>query len=235
MIYKQKKPGGSSGRVYQYLFDEIVHNRLKPGTPLSEAEMAARLESSRTPVREALMILESEGLVTRYPSRGCFVAQILVRDVEEIFQLRSVLEICALRNSYMLIEDAHLADLEQRLLALSPDSPASEYYETDRDLHRLLLAYCGNGRLLDFLGILNAQIERVRVISASKPLRLAQSREEHLDLVRALRARDPALAEERLATHIANVRDSTIEVCKYMDSLLEVPGRKVPGGAALAS
>ncbi|MDR2819664.1 MAG: GntR family transcriptional regulator [Desulfovibrio sp.] len=222
MIYKKKNLGCSIGRVYYYLFDAIIHNTLKPGDALSEAEIAATLKSSRTPVREAMMILESEGLVTRYPSRGCFVAQISERDVKEIFELRILLETCALRRSYSLIDAEQLNDLEKTLLALTPDTPVEEYFESDRELHTLLLSYCGNGRLIDFLGILNAQIERLRVISAGRPNRLAESRLEHLELTRALRLRDLPLAERLLADHIAHVRDSTLAVCKYMHSAQDV-------------
>ncbi len=217
MIYKKKNLGGSTGKVYEYLFDEIIQNRIKPGGAISEADIAARLKSSRTPVRDAMLVLESEGLITRYPSRGCFVSPVTVQDVEEIFELRTLLEVSALRRALPLIPDELLENLETRLLALSPEKAAEAYYETDRELHSLILGYCGNGRLLDFLGILNAQIERVRVISAKKPDRLLHSRQEHLELVAALRRRDLPQAEALLIAHIGNVRNNAIEVCKYMD------------------
>lgn len=216
MIFKQSKLVGSTGKVYKYLFDAIVYNHLKPGEALSEADIAAKLEISRTPVREALMILESEGIVTRYPSRGCFVSQITSRDVEEIFELRAQLELCALHNSYSLITDHELEALEEKLVALTPDSPKEAYFEADRELHHLILAYCGNARLVDFIGILNAQIERVRVISASRPHRLTESREEHLALARAMRKRDLPTAQQLLKVHIENIRNSALEVCRFM-------------------
>ncbi|MDR1518768.1 MAG: GntR family transcriptional regulator [Planctomycetota bacterium] len=216
MIFKRRNLGGSTGKVHRYLFEEIIYNRLKPGSALSEAEIAAALNISRTPVREALMILESEGIITRYPSRGCFVARITVRDVEEIFELRSVLEVQALRNSIGRIQDKQLTNLEKRLEALTPESPQADYFAADRELHGLLYEYCGNSRLVDFLGILNAQIERVRVISAGKPSRLTQSRREHLGLVLVLARRDLPAAEKLLVAHINNVRDSALEVCKHM-------------------
>jgi DNA-binding GntR family transcriptional regulator len=218
MIYKPKNLTGATGKVYQYLFNEIVRNGMKPGDAISEADIAARLQSSRTPVREAMMILESEGILNRYPSRGCFVAQMTVPDVEEIFELRILLELCALRRAYSRIGDEELDALQAKLEALTPESATDAYYETDRELHSLLLKYCGNGRLLAFLGVLNAQIERVRVISASKPNRLAKSRREHLGLVRAIRARDLPQAEKLLEEHIGNVRDSTREVCMLVNT-----------------
>ncbi len=218
MIYRKNTLSGAMGKAYRYLFDEIIYTRKKGGAPLSEADIAAKLEISRTPVREAMMILEREGIVVRYPSRGCFVSQITVQDVYEIFELRTQFELTALRNAYALVADRQLAELEAALEALTPDSPPEAYFETDRKLHGLLLDYCGNGRLVDFICILNAQIERVRVISANRPDRLAESRMEHLALVRAIRRRDLALAEELLESHIGHVRDSTMAVCRYMNS-----------------
>ncbi len=218
MIYRQNNLSGATGKAYRYLFEEIVYNRMPPGAPLSEADIAAKLEISRTPVREAMMILEREGIVIRYPARGCFVAQITVQDVYEIFELRIQFEITAIRNAYTLIADKQLAELEEALLALTPESTPEAYFETDRKLHSLLLDYCGNGRLVDFICILNAQIERVRVISASRPDRLIESRREHLAIVEALRRRDVKRAEELLEIHIGHVRDSTLAVCRYMNS-----------------
>ncbi len=217
MIFKQQRSTGSTGKVYQHLFEEIVYGRLKPGVALSEVEIAAALSISRTPVREALMKLESDGLVTRFPSRGCFVADITLHDVEEIFELRTQLEICALKNSYKLITAEELLNMRETLDSLSPDTPVTDYYDADRQLHSLVLHYCGNNRLIDFLSVLYAQIERVRVISSSKPHRLVNSKSEHLAIVDALIERDLPKAVELLGIHINNVRDSSIEVCKYMN------------------
>ena len=213
---KREKLEGPIGKAYQHLRQEIIYNRLKPGEALSETDLAEKMDVSRTPVREALMKLANEGLVTRYPSRGCFVSPITVKDVAEIYELRIQLECCALRNSCRHISDQELEEIEGMLLALRPDSPEEMYFDSDRKLHGLLLAYCGNGRLVDYLGILAAQIERVRVISALKNRRLSNSRLEHIELVDALKARDIPRSEKLLASHLGNVRDSSIEVCKYM-------------------
>lgn len=217
MIYKQQNLSGATGRVYEHLFGEIISGRLPPGAVLSEVEIAKNLNSSRTPVREVLMVLESYGLVKRYPGRGCFVTEITQHDVEEIFELRLQLELCALQNAYTKIGSDQLDFLEEQLNALGSDSDPNEYYITDRTLHELLFSYCGNSRLVDFVGILNGQIERVRLISAMRPARLIESRLEHLEIIHALRACDLPKAEEMLTRHIKNVRDSTILVCLQMN------------------
>ncbi len=214
MIYRPRRPAGATGRVYDHLFDQIVHDGLRPGVLLSESELAKQLESSRTPVREALLMLEGNGLVKRYPGRGYLVTEITSQDVDEIFEIRLALERCALRKAFGLIGEREVEALEGQLLALDDDSSPDDYYSADRALHQLLALYCGNSRLQEFLGTLDSQIERVRCISARRPDRLKESRREHLDILQAIQAGDLPLAEERLGLHITNVGLSTKQVCQ---------------------
>lgn len=210
-----KRTDTAADRIYNHLFDRIVHTgELRPGTLLSESDLAKQLETSRTPIRETLLRLEAGGLVKRYPGRGYLVTEITVQDVDEIFELRLQLELCALHKSYRMIEPELLDELEQRLLSLDQTSSPDCYYAADRALHRCLVQCCGNSRLCAFLQILDSQIERVRYISAQRPDRLQESRAEHLGIVRAIRDRNLPKAEELLAAHIRNVGESTKAVCE---------------------
>lgn len=159
------------------------------------------------------MVLESEGMVRRYPGRGCFVAEVTVQDINEIFGLRILLETEALRKSFDLLDPQELDALEQELTALTPDSPADAYYEADRRLHELIVNNCGNVRLMLILRTLNGQIEQFRRVASRQPQRLRASRQEHLDIVAALQARDLEQACSLLAEHIKNVKAATLNVC----------------------
>ena len=205
---------GATGRSYQHLFRQIVYGHLHPNTLLSESELAKQMKSSRTPVREALLMLEGDGLLRRYPGRGYVVTEITPQDVDEIFELRLQLELLALRNSYPTLSQFQLLEMEAQLEALDGDSSPDQFYRADRSLHELLARYCGNTRLQVFLRTLDSQIERVRCISARRPDRLAESRQEHLDIIRALLRRDLPLAERMLTRHIRNVGESTKTVCR---------------------
>lgn len=207
---------GATKRVYDHLFDEIVSCRLLPGSVLSELEISKKLQTSRSPVREAMMALESEGLVRRYPGRGCFVSEVTVQDIHEIFALRILLEVEALRKSFSLISDQELEDLEQALNALKPEDPENAYYATDRRLHELIVNNCGNARLTMILRTLNGQIEQIRRVASRQPQRLRASRREHLDIVAALRARDLERTCQLLTEHIQNVRNATMSVFLLM-------------------
>lgn len=205
--------GGATKKVYDYLFDGIVSNRLLPGSAISELEISKQLQTSRSPVREAMMVLESEGMVRRYPGRGCFVTEITVQDINEIFSLRILLETEALRRSFDLIAPQELESLERELTALTPEDSEDTYYETDRHLHEMIVNNCGNVRLMLILRTLNGQIEQFRRVASRQPQRLRASRQEHLDIVAALRERDLERACQLLAEHIGNVKAATLNVC----------------------
>lgn len=213
----------STGRIYDHLFDQIVHGGLSANTLLSESELAKQLDSSRTPIREALLMLESDGLLKRYPGRGYMVTEITPQDVDEIFELRLQLELLALQKAYPVLSAELLQKLEDQLIQLNGDSTPDEFYCADRMLHHLLVQYCGNPRLQMFLDILDRQIERYRYISARRPARLKESRQEHLDIIHALMDQDLPLAKEMLARHIQNVGESTKSVCCLQQSTSPFP------------
>lgn len=203
----------ATGRVYEALFQRILHGELAENELISESDIAKQMESSRTPVREALLMLEGDGLVRRYPGRGYLVAEITTQDVDDIFELRLQLELLALKKANGALTPELLRDLESQLERLGEDSSPDEYYRADRRLHELLAQYCGNSRLQTFLDMLDSQIERLRYISARRPDRLQESKAEHLDIIHALMDQDLPLAEAMLARHIVNVSESTKSVC----------------------
>ena len=200
-------------RAHEDLAKRIEQGDLPANTLLSESDLAKQMQISRTPVREALLMLESDGLVHRFPGRGYLVTEITPQDVDEIFELRLQLELLALRKAYPVLESEQIQAQLDMLRSLTPESSAAEYYETDRRLHNMIVQTCRNQRLQSFLRMLNSQIERVRYISARTPDRLKASRDEHLALVEALAAQDLPLAEKRLTEHIRNVQASTKKVC----------------------
>lgn len=215
MSLKRRIPlNSAAGHIYEELFQQIVHGGLTANTLLSESDIAKRMESSRTPVREALLMLEGDGLVRRYPGRGYLVTEITPQDVDDIFELRLQLELLALRKAYNALTPALLRELEEQLERLDENSSPDDFYCADRRLHELLAQYCGNSRLQTFLNMLDSQIERLRYISARRPDRLQESRAEHLDIMHALIAQNLPLAEEMLAKHIRNVGESTKSVCR---------------------
>jgi DNA-binding GntR family transcriptional regulator len=200
--------------AYDYLYDSIVNNKLPPGTAIVERDISNMLGISRTPVREALKQLESEGLIWHFPLRGTFVSEITTQDVEEIFSLREVLEETALKTAIHEIRDEELCKLETMLNSLDEKTPYERYYNTDRELHNLIIRNGHNKRLTQFLETLNSQMERLRRISALTPKRMQKSKQEHLAIVEVLKQRDFEKTAELLKQHIINVKLSTLNVCR---------------------
>lgn len=198
--------------AYEYLFNSIIANKLQPGVPIVEQDISRALGISRTPIREALKQLESESLVWRVPGRGAFVADITHQDLEEIFSLRETLEVQALQTAINSIPDAEISEIEDLLQNLTPDSEQELYYESDRKLHDMIVKKGNNRRLMNFLNNLNAQIERMRRVAAMRDQRLGFSRQEHLEIISALRERNLEKTEQLLRQHIRNVKESVREV-----------------------
>ena len=161
--------------------------------------------------------LESEGLVHHFPSRGTFVTNLTVQDVEEIFQLREMFELTALKSAIHRITEEELRYIEGRLRYLDDKkseepSTKEEFYGSDRELHELIMKYSGNSRMVKFHRTLEAQLERLRRISSMTPMRLSKSRQEHLDILNALSDRDLDAATDALRLHLRNIKSSTLAV-----------------------
>lgn len=202
--------------VYDYLLEAIVSNKIPPGTPIVESEIASELQMSRTPIREALKELEAEGLVSRYPSRGTVVSEITPYDVEEIFTLRITLEVLALQLAWEKIPVDELNKVEELFLKLNEHSSKEELHQADKSLHALIIDRAGNRRLKQILNQLNSQIERFRRVAAMEPSRMKRSKQEHLEIIQFIRNKDLHACQESLRKHLLNVKQSTLEAAKLI-------------------
>jgi DNA-binding GntR family transcriptional regulator len=200
--------------AYEYLLEAILSLQLPPGSAIIETEIAAVLNTSRTPVREALNELEKDGLVSHYSQKGTFVSEINPHDVEEIFNLRIMLEISALHESYDKITEDDLNKIELMFSSMDTASPREAFALADKSLHALIVDKAGNRRLKQFISTLNVQIERFRRIAAMEPTRLANSKREHLEIVGTLRKKDLNSCETSLRNHLNNVKKSTLETAR---------------------
>ena len=202
-------------KTYKAIKQAILSYEVKPGEPLAEEQIANKLGVSRTPVREALKELRKEGLVKIIHRKGAFVAEILSKDVEEIFLLREILECAAVKIAIPRLKEEDLIEMESLFNSISKDIEMKNYkdiFDTDIKLHSLIVDTAGNRRLSKFLNILNGQVHRMRVLSATAPGRLNESLQEHKDILEALKKRDINLAEQRLKQHIRNIKNNILEM-----------------------
>lgn len=195
------RDGDLAARAYRGIREAILSTSLQPGQPLQEGALADWLGTSRTPVREAIRRLHSEGLVESAMTRGFVVAQVSVEDVDHAYRVIEVLEGLSSRMAAERLDDQHAAGL-RRLLAAMRTAAASrnldDWARTDVALHDHILAIAANPKLTQMAGLVYPVVERVRNIylrEGTEPDRLARITEEHGDLGDAILARDPERAE----------------------------------------
>jgi DNA-binding GntR family transcriptional regulator len=209
---------GGNGRrrqaIVESLLRDVFRGRLQAGQHLVTRELADRFGVSHTPVREALIALAGIGVVDLLPNRGAVVRRVTGRDIEEICQVRSVLECQAVRSACGRLRAADLRNLEEALRRLQDPAArgasdaVAEARAVDDHLHDLIAASCGNAFLEAELGRLKFLFRAFRdmawehVEARSDLRRVAEEAREHLAIVDALLAGRRQEATRAMARHI---------------------------------
>src|SRR5256885_3007992 len=177
--------------IYQKLREEILSCELPPGADLREQNVAARFSVSKSPVRDALLRLERERLVTISPRQGYRVAPVSVADARDLFRLRSVLEAASALEGARAASDEALAALD-RFRRYREKGPQGGFLAYNRDFHCTLARLCGNERMATAACELIDQMHRLIRVSVDnveerKPSGLVL---EHIRIIEALQRRD---------------------------------------------
>lgn len=193
-------------QVYQILKDDICEGRFAPGQWLQENELAERLCVSRSPIREALRQLASDGLVVEIPNKGVFVKEFTARDIEEIFDLRVLLEDYAISK---LQHHLTTADMQQLIDCLN---------EMER-LHGLLIELCGNSLLESMYARIHSLNQQFRIYSLTSTQRFNESMEEHRDIVHCLLTNNADEARAINKRHLQLAKDKIIQHFSEQEAL----------------
>lgn len=205
-------------RAYQDLRHRILTGRLAPGTTLLETELAALLSLSRTPVREATIKLADEGLVSIRARHGITVRELTLRDVAEILDVFSALEIRAValvaRRGLSRAEYARLSSLLDRMERYTENRNIERWSDADDDFHSDMVSLCGNERLQRTLGEYWGQQYRVRLMIL--PLRPIpyQSDKEHRAILKAVQEQDFEAARHAAEQHRARADAQQLALLK---------------------
>jgi len=189
------------------LREMIIQGELAPGMKLNERVLAERLGISRTPLREAIKFLASEGLVDLQPNRGAVVALIDARKVREVFQLLGALEALAGEVVCVQATDAQIAEiraLHYQMVLHQMRGDLAAYFRCNQDIHARLVEFTGNATLLQTWRALNAKVQRVRYMANLSGDRWKQAVREHEAMLDALGARDGARLGAILLDHLAH-------------------------------
>ncbi|QNN56089.1 GntR family transcriptional regulator [Diaphorobacter ruginosibacter] len=204
-------------RLRELIFDGV----LAPGSFLDEIRLCEQLEISRTPLREALKVLVAEGLARHEPRRGCFVAQITERDVDDIFPIIELLEG---RAAYEATQKANQADIQalellhERLTHHAQAGDINEYYAANLSIHEAFITLADNRWLAQSIGDLRKILRLARLQQLHAPGRLQQSLSEHLAVFAALKRRDAPAAEQAMRHHLSAQREALRELSRHHSS-----------------
>lgn len=191
--------------VCETLREAIRKGVLQPGERLMEIQLAEELGVSRTPVREAIRKLELEGYVVMMPRRGTYVASLSIRDINEVFEIRTSLDSLASGLAAERITAEELERLERLLVSIGEyidQNDMEKIVETDTEFHDLLYQASRNARLVGIIFNLRDQLTRFRTISMRYPGRLQETLEEHRRLVEAIAQGDVELAQRAAEKHM---------------------------------
>jgi DNA-binding GntR family transcriptional regulator len=205
--------------VYSQLRERILNLDLAPGARLHEAELAAELAVSRTPLREALRMLLAEDLVDQLPTGGMLVRRLDLQDMRELYAVRAALEGLAAREAAQRLTEADLEALERLVeqMRLLVDHPA-ELTRLGGEFHARIAAAAGNRRCEQLLRQLHGHMRRYHVLSSRRGHRRRVALEDHRALFEALRARDPDAAERTVHDHImAAGREGELSAAGLLD------------------
>jgi len=209
-------PATNASRVRDALQHAILEGELQPGERLRAEPLARRFGTSRTPIREALILLEADGLVALEPHRGAVVRAFDAADLLDLYEVRALVEPHAAARAAPRIAAPALVRLEA-LCARSEQLGAGgvdEQIACNEELHRIVLAAAASPRLTEAMRAV-AGIPRVfRTLFWSDDAQRGQSQLCHRELVAALRAGSPELAETVMRMHILGARQFLLEVTR---------------------
>lgn len=196
---------GLRRKVFAVIEEAVLTGKYKPGESLTEARLAAELGVSRTPIREALTQLEHEGLLQLIPNKGALVTGISAKDIQDIYTIRMMIEGLAARWAAENIDEEELKDLQdaielEEFYTLKND--IQHLIELDSRFHQIIYKASKSRPLMYMLKTFHHYIQGARSQSIATPGRAYKALQEHKVILRAIKERDGAKAEQLTAEHI---------------------------------
>ncbi|MHB1653302.1 MAG: GntR family transcriptional regulator [Desulfitobacteriaceae bacterium] len=201
-------------KIYEELKKSIINNVLEPNTVLNEREIAQSLGISRTPVRDALKLLEFEGWVTTIPWKGTYVSYLTKEDVREVIQLRKGLEILAIELIEKVSEEnlISLKSILERMYEHAKNGEQTEFMNQDKMFHLFLVKLSKNSRLIQIVSNLSDHIYRLGISAITLEGRILESSDEHRAILDALVNGNIEAAKQYVSHHLENTEKAIFTV-----------------------
>lgn len=204
-------------RVYLYIKDLILDGEFKTGDRLVERELAERLNISRTPIREALFRLESQGFVKTVPRKGVIVADISDKEIIEVFTILSSLEVLAVKLAVQKLDDETKSKFNNCIKKVEEslqNKNEVDFSDLHSELNYLLYSSAKNTKLYEILSGLSDYIRAFAKKGYKKPGRAEQSMEEHLKIMESVINQESEMAEYLTKIHIENSKKAYVEAIR---------------------
>ncbi len=192
----------------------LLNGELKPGSKINEQELCERFGVSRTPLREALKVLASAGLVILSPHRGACIAKITADEVDRLFPIMGALEALAGELACAKITEAqldHIRQLHDRMVRHYKQGEAAPYLKLNRQIHEAIFEVADNAELTQFFHNIMIRTYSVRFTARKSPVRWKEAVEDHIQIMEALEARDAKRTGELLKTHLRHKANMVYE------------------------
>jgi DNA-binding GntR family transcriptional regulator len=206
--------GSAAARVYAHVKERLLDGSFPGGALLSENELSQQLGLSRTPVRQAFVQLEAEGLLELYPKRGALVVPVAASEIEDVFEARLLVEEhCARRAATAggrpLATELAEAIAEQEAAIGTGEGGMAEFAKSDRRFHRAIVAAAGNAILTRLYDALRDRQQRIAAVSlARNPGDAERFLVEHRGIADALGRADATEASNLVSAHLRTARDA---------------------------
>ena len=183
----------------------IFAGELKPEARVQEKDLCVRFETSRTPLREALKVLASEGLITLLPNRGARVTRLTSEDAEQLFPVMGVLEALSGELACASITETEILEIKAMHYQMAlhhTRRERKEYFKLNQEIHRKIMEIASNAILTGVYDSLAGRIRRVRYLANASRTRWDKAMAEHTEILAALEARDGDRLAELLKMHL---------------------------------
>ena len=206
--------------VFNTLREAILKGELQPGERLMELQLASKLGVSRTPIREAIRMLEQEGLAVTMPRKGAEVARMTLKDMEDVLEVRDALDELAAQIACerMTAEQMQiLKETKKEFEEILESGDVKKIADVDVRFHDIIYEATDNARLVSLLGNMREQLFRYRVECLKNPENYPTLMAEHNAIVAALEAREKVKVTEAMHEHVANQAVSVRAVIQEQD------------------
>jgi len=196
-------------QAYSILKEKIINCEYRPGSMLNEVQLATELGFSRTPIREAISILEMEGFLYIVPKKGILVTDILLSDIVQIFQARMEIEPITLKLAGPHIPREELIEWKEKF---SSDPLCIEQgYQADTAMHLSIINHCNNSYIIEMMKKLFDKNTRIIISSAENKAHLQTARKEHLEILDCMLNQDYESAAAKMRSHVAGCRNAALD------------------------